>query len=324
MDNKQPLVSIVILNWNSAKYIHQCIKSILDQNYGNYEVIFVDNNSSDSSLSECKERYPFFNYIENSENLGFAAGMNVGIGSCNGKYVLFLNTDVYLASNYINETVSLMELHTEVSCTASCEYKWDFPKLTDQKVGVGGLGIALHFRVVGSERQGIYTFGVSGSYPVYRKKAIDDVVELRGFFFDEKFGTGWEDTELRFLFAFLNMKTMLCESTKAWHIGSASDNGNQGMFEKNLNYQQRIFRNRMYVIGKYIKGNYIIWYWYICIVDFILDIFVRLRHKESVEPLKRAKKEYKDKMCIIKKERALIRDNMKINKRDLFKYIVSI
>lgn len=320
-----PLVSIVILNWNSEKFIHQCIQSVLKQSYHNYEVVFVDNFSSDMSLTESKERYPHFTFIENRRNLGFAAGMNVGINACNGKYVVLLNTDVYLDSNYLAETVSLLEGNPEVSCTASYEYKWDFPNLTDRKVGEGTWGIALHLRVVGCPPpKDSYTFGVSGSYPVFRKETIDEIINLRGYFFDEKFGTGWEDTELRFLFAYLNKKTMICKSTKAWHIGSAADDGNIGMFDKSLSYQQRIFRNRMYIIGKYIKRNYWLWFIYICVVNMIIDIYVRCAHKESVPYLKSAKLEYNNNKQIINQENKVIRSNMKIKKRELFHFVVSL
>lgn len=323
MDNIKPVVSIVILNWNSADFIHKCIESVLNQHYKKYEVIFVDNCSNNSSLIDCKKRYPNFRYIENKENLGFAAGMNIGIRECQGKYVLLLNTDVYLEDTFLEKTVSLLEENPEVSCTACDEYKWDYPVLTNRKVGNGGLGIALHLRIKGTEPKGKYTFGVSGSYPLFRKETIDEIIGFRGFFYDEKFGTGWEDTELRFLFAFMDKKTMLCKGTRAWHIGSAADNGNVGMFDKSLSYQQRIFRNRMYVIGKFIKGNYMLWYWYICTFNFIIYLYVKIAHKESVPSLKAAIKEYNASESIIKKENTLIRKSIKINKRDIYKFIIS-
>ena len=104
-----------------------------------------------------------------------------------------------------------------ISCTAGYEYKWIFPELSENKVGSGVFGITLHLRVVPSYKIRKYVFGVSGSFPIFRTSTIKKIKELRGFFFDELFETGWEDTELRFLFSFLDEKTMLCKSTKAWH-----------------------------------------------------------------------------------------------------------
>jgi|GEM_PF-1385391 len=316
-----PLVSVIILNWNSLKYIHKCIESLSRQSYKNIEVIFVDNDSSDRSLLECKEKYNNFKYIENKENVGFAAGMNTGLSSASGEFCLLLNTDVYLDENYIAECIKLLLENPEVSCTAGYEYKWIFPELSENKVGSGVFGITLHLRVVPSYKIRKYVFGVSGSFPIFRTSTIKKIKELRGFFFDELFETGWEDTELRFLFSFLDEKTMLCKSTKAWHVGSASDNCNAGMFQKNLSYQKRIFRNRLYVINKYIKGYFPIWYIYIKIINKLIDLYIFYFHNNSFQSLQDAKKEYEYNNEAIKDQSELLKNKINTKVKTL-SYIV--
>lgn len=321
----KPLVSIVILNWNSEPFVHDCIKSVLAQTYPNIEVIFVDNKSSDDSLLNCKSKYPSFTYVENKNNLGFAAGMNSGLPYVKGKYCLLLNTDVFLDSNYVTECVSLMENDRSVCCTAGYEYKWRYPNFTGTKVGHGTYGIALHLRVIDCLPRMNYDFGVSGSFPVFRMETINEIINMRGFFFDEMFGTGWEDTELRFLFLLLGKNTKLCTNTKAWHIGSAADNGNTGMFEKNLNYQTRIFRNRFYIIEKYIKGNFILWPLYVSIINCFLYLYIYVKHKESLGALSEAKKEFKENKIEVKRQRLQINNIIsKKHKYKLLKHIVSI
>ena len=87
---------VVILNWNGAEDTIECLDSLLVQSNVSLECIVVDNCSSDDSVRRIRERFPLVHMIENKENLGFPAGMNVGIRfalSHGAKYVLLLNND---------------------------------------------------------------------------------------------------------------------------------------------------------------------------------------------------------------------------------------
>ena len=100
---EHPLVSIIILNYNAGKLLEECINSIRQSNYKNYEIIVVDNNSNDQSHVECKEKFPSINLIENEKNLGYCEGNNVGIRSSKGKFVIILNPDTIVDPNWIDE-----------------------------------------------------------------------------------------------------------------------------------------------------------------------------------------------------------------------------
>ena len=97
------LVSIIILNYNAGKLIEECVDSIYQSNYKNFEIILVDNNSKDESHVKCKEKFPLINLIANKENLGYCEGNNVGIRVANGKFVIILNPDTIVEPNWINE-----------------------------------------------------------------------------------------------------------------------------------------------------------------------------------------------------------------------------
>ena len=84
-NDENPLVSIIILNYNAGKLIEECVESIYQSNYKNYEIIIVDNNSKDNSHVECKEKFPLINLIENKKNLGYCEGNNVGIRKSKGE-----------------------------------------------------------------------------------------------------------------------------------------------------------------------------------------------------------------------------------------------
>jgi len=98
-----PLISIIILNYNAGKLIEECVDSIYQSNYKNFEIILVDNNSKDESHVKCKEKFPLINLIANKENLGYCEGNNVGIRVANGKFVIVLNPDTIVEPNWINE-----------------------------------------------------------------------------------------------------------------------------------------------------------------------------------------------------------------------------
>ena len=101
--DEDPLVSIIILNYNAGKLIEECVDSIYQSNYKNFEIILVDNNSKDESHVKCKEKFPLINLISNKENLGYCEGNNVGIRVANGKFVIILNPDTIVEPNWINE-----------------------------------------------------------------------------------------------------------------------------------------------------------------------------------------------------------------------------
>ena len=101
--DEDPLISIIILNYNAGKLIEECVDSIYQSNYKNFEIILVDNNSKDESHVKCKEKFPLINLIANKENLGYCEGNNVGIRVANGKFVIVLNPDTIVEPNWINE-----------------------------------------------------------------------------------------------------------------------------------------------------------------------------------------------------------------------------
>lgn len=97
-------ISIVIVNWNTGELLHKCVESIVNNTKGiNYEIIIVDNNSSDNSCSNIEEDFKNARIIYSKENLGFSRGNNLGIKEAKGRYLLLLNPDTIILSNAISE-----------------------------------------------------------------------------------------------------------------------------------------------------------------------------------------------------------------------------
>ena len=100
---KKNLVSIVVLNYNAGNLLLDCIESVFKTKNCEYEVILVDNVSTDKSHKKCKEKFPEIKLIENNTNLGYCEGNNIGIREARGDFVAILNPDTKVEPNWLEE-----------------------------------------------------------------------------------------------------------------------------------------------------------------------------------------------------------------------------
>ena len=100
-----PLISIIILNYNAEKFLDECLNSIYKTEKVNFEIILVDNASTDKSYRECVKKFPGIKLIENKKNLGYCEGNNVGIRASKGEYVVVLNPDTIVTPTWLSELI---------------------------------------------------------------------------------------------------------------------------------------------------------------------------------------------------------------------------
>ena len=103
------MITIVIVNYNGEEYLKDCLDSIAKSTYRDFEVILVDNGSSDGSVYFVKKYFPWVKIIKNEVNVGFAEGCNIGAKHNSGKYIVFLNTDVRVEHNWLEELAKTAE-----------------------------------------------------------------------------------------------------------------------------------------------------------------------------------------------------------------------
>ena len=101
--SENPLVSVIILNYNAGKLLLDCVQSVYASSYQNFEVIVVDNVSTDNSHKICKNNFENIKLIENKENLGYCEGNNVGIRSSMGEYIVILNPDTLVEPDWLEK-----------------------------------------------------------------------------------------------------------------------------------------------------------------------------------------------------------------------------
>ena len=99
------LISFVIPVYNVESYLEECLESLVSQTYPNYEIIIVNDASTDGSYAIAKryaEKYPYIRIVSHDRNRGLAAARNTGIGSARGTYIAFVDSDDYVSPNYLD------------------------------------------------------------------------------------------------------------------------------------------------------------------------------------------------------------------------------
>jgi len=249
-----PLVSVVLLSWNGEKHIHRCLQHVLEQKYTAVEIILVDNASTDASIERIRAAHPGLHLILNKENRGFAAGMNQGIEASRGEYVVLLNQDVCLHPDFISECVSRIRTEEGLGAIGGRVFAWIGDDLTGElRRGEGELTY-LRKRIQGfcgirSDSEA-YVFMPTGSFPFVSRRMLEDLKEVSGCYYDEDFGTGWEDIDLFLRMQLRAWRCVFLPQARGWHVGSGSVEGKDTFLAKKNDYQKRIIRNRHSVIIK--------------------------------------------------------------------------
>jgi len=118
-NNCTPSVSIIIVNYNGKQFLNDCLHSVLQTDYPNYEVILIDNGSSDGSaeyITHMFKDYPRITIALLDKNYGFSEGNNRGSSFINkkSKYIVFLNNDTKVEKSWLKELVNVMELDKNI------------------------------------------------------------------------------------------------------------------------------------------------------------------------------------------------------------------
>ena len=104
-----PLVAIVILNWNGRAFLEKFLPSVISSSYNNKRIIVADNASTDDSISFLKANFPAVEIIQNKNNEGFAKGYNTALKQVQADYYVLLNSDVEVTPGWIEPVISLLE-----------------------------------------------------------------------------------------------------------------------------------------------------------------------------------------------------------------------
>lgn len=235
-DASAPDVSIVFTNWNTRDYMRDCLQSVKSQTAGiTYEIIVVDDGSSDGSDEMLRKEFPEVIQVMNGRNLGVAKAYNRGVAVARGRYIQMLNTDMILVTNAIKILYDYLQEHPTVGACGGWLLNRDmtsqvsfgaFPSLS--QAVVDALFLNDLFPKAGFPNRGAYPdeslvepFGaeyVSGASLLIRKDIIDQIG-----FFDERYTSYCEETDFCYrVQRQLGYKLHVVPSARIIHFGGAS------------------------------------------------------------------------------------------------------
>lgn len=217
-----PKVTIITVNWNGEKCLKDCLLSVFNQTYPNYEVILVDNASTDSSVKYVKEKFPEVKVIVLNKNIGFGAAVNAGIKQSNSKYVVTLDNDTKVEPKWLEELLKVAELNEQVG---SCQPKMlslDDPKIIDA-LGIsitkngGAIQVGYETEDTGQHNQVKEVFGACSGSALYKRDMLTQVG-----LFDEDFFAYCDDIDLALRARLAGWKCMYVPKAVVYHKHSAT------------------------------------------------------------------------------------------------------
>lgn len=246
-------VVVIIPNWNGQKFLADCLNSLSKITWPNYEIIIVDNSSTDGSVDFIKKNYPSIFLIENKENLGFAAACNQGIKLAlkhGTDYILLLNNDTIVAHDFLEKMVTTAESDKKIGIVGAKIYYDDEPK----KIWFAG-GDFIWWRVSGKHRfwqkldkpesAGIRLSDfITGCVMLIKKEVFFDI----GFFYEPYF-LSVEDLDFCWRAKKKGWKIVVNLDAKIWHKVSSS---RLGEFSFSNGYYGT--RNRLFFAFKRLKN----------------------------------------------------------------------
>ena len=133
------IVSIIIPHYNGKKLLHNCISSIYQNiNIDNFEIIVVDNASTDDSVKNIKDLFSDVVIVSNKENIGYSGGCNIGAQQAKGKYLIFLNNDTEHSDGWIEKLVDFLEKHPDTFAAQPKVLNINNKEYFDYAGGAGG------------------------------------------------------------------------------------------------------------------------------------------------------------------------------------------
>lgn len=239
-------ITVVIPNYNGMKFLENCIKALLSGNQGeaDFEVLVVDNGSTDGSVAYLKENFPQVRLIELPENTGFCHAVNEGIRQSDSPYVLLLNNDTKVLEGFVGKLYAAIADRPEVFSVSARMLMWDRPELLDDagdQYCVLGWAYA---RGKGKPAEEYYKasriFSSCGGAAIYSRKILEEIG-----LFDELHFAYLEDLDLGYRARIHGYDNLYEPSAQVIHFGSASSGSRYNEWKTGM-----ASANSVYVIGK--------------------------------------------------------------------------
>jgi GT2 family glycosyltransferase len=218
------LVSVIIVYWNSAEHLTHCLDCLSLQTIRDFEIIIIDNGSTDGGTDALEQRYPELQlHLESLEsNQGFAAANNIGARLAHGKWLALLNVDAFPKPDWLEKLIAASKANPEFASFSSRQIQANHPNFLDgagDAYHVSGFAwrIGLGYPVDQYGLKHAEVFSPCAAAAMYLREAF---LDTGGF--DEDFFSYYEDVDLGFRLRLKGYKSFYVSDAVVHHIGSAT------------------------------------------------------------------------------------------------------
>jgi len=266
--------SVIIPNWNGQELLTDCLESLYKQSIKDFEIVLVDNGSTDHSVEWVMKNYPEVIVISLAKNFGFAKAINEGVKTVNTKYVVFLNNDTQVAKDWLKSLIKCADNHPEVISVNSKILNFYHRKIID---GVGiqinevGQAKSVGWQQIdrGQFEKEQYIFGATGGASLFRR---EDFIKLG--MFDKNYFMYSEEVDFAFRAQLQGYQSIYCPKAKVFHKHKATSK----KLPQHVEYWQ--FRNMMATIIKDFPAGILFkkWRWLKIILVYYNTVFYQLKN----------------------------------------------
>ena len=216
--NKEPSVSVIVLNYNGIRYLEACLSSLRSQSYNNYEIIVYDNASTDVSVKFINQNFPEVVLIQGKRNVGFAKANNVAIDFAlekNSDFVFLVNNDTSAENTLIERLVANFQKQDSLGIISPAVFNlYDRHTLQELGMTIDKFGYPLAIK---SSKDQARVFFVSGCAMMIKSEVLRKIGA-----FDEKYFMFAEDLDLCWRAQLAGYKVAVDEKAKIFHVGGGT------------------------------------------------------------------------------------------------------
>lgn len=237
-----PLVSIILLLWNSKSHLPHCLSALSKQTMQDFEIVLIDNGSSDNGIEELSSlwRPAEMKLKRLDDNIGFAAANNLGAQLAQGKWIILLNADAYPDPSWLASLLKTAEQNSGYSAFSSRQLQYNSPHLLD------GAGDAYHISGLAwrngynlpIEKYGLTQKEIFSPCAAAAMYSREEFLNVGGF--DENYFSYFEDVDLGFRLRLNGAKCLYVPEAVVQHVGSAST-GKRSDFSVYYGYRNLIW-----------------------------------------------------------------------------------
>lgn len=253
VEPEAPQASVIIPNWNGIKLLRPCLDSLRKQTLSDFEIVIVDNGSSDGSVQALSIEYPEVRTLALSKNSGYSGGCNAGINAARGRYLVLLNNDTEADPQWLENLINGLRRHPDAGMATSRIMLYDQRQILNSAGDLYGRDGLPNSRGVwqaydSSFADEILVFGGSGGAMALRREMLAEVG-----LFEEAFFMWCEDVDLNWRAQLAGWKCVYEPTAVIYHHLSATGGGKLASYY--------VGRNSLWVIARNYPPSLYSCYW---------------------------------------------------------------